>query len=409
MEENSEPKQATDNVDALSRFAPHIADLRRSVRELGANKVSNLLADVLLEFFTSDVADTLPPEISSVLGETAVRQIQDSRSRLQEFPELKEDFALQLGQIGKHWLLKAERGRRILGQVRSDSRGRLQVDLGSLMMPIERLSRIYDWGGCPDAEDELAHIILDLARFEYLSREFGKAISAMRHIAKSNAYQTLGPDMDIAGWIETGDGLSLELFLRDCIERAGFGCARAPLNEDLLEATDLRVTLPKLDRNRGVRVQVSWISEFALFKRKRFLIPHASTVVFLSPFTLAQRWRWEHDDMELLSTEGLSTYDHLPEDEAAARGIQASFAGAVNQKPYPILGPAVNAPEELVRLIGNFVEKEGRRCHARLRSKQEQRPAYGSRAENVRDRMIMRMRLRNEVIATPQSNQEREP
>src|SRR5262249_35937799 len=66
-------------------------------------------------------------------------------------------------------------------------------------------------------------------------------------------------------------------------------CARvAPLVEDFLEKTDIRVKYPGLERRRGSRVQVTSIIAPELHKAKLEGIRLAEEFVFLSPLSLAE-------------------------------------------------------------------------------------------------------------------------
>ena len=62
----------------------------------------------------------------------------------------------------------------------------------------------------------------------------------------------------------------------------------APLVEDFLEKTDLRVKYPGLRRKRGGRVQVTSIVAPELHETKLEAIKLAEEFVFLSPLSLAE-------------------------------------------------------------------------------------------------------------------------
>ena len=66
-------------------------------------------------------------------------------------------------------------------------------------------------------------------------------------------------------------------------------CARpAPLSEDFLEKTDLRVRYPGLDRRRGGRVQVTQITDVDRHAEKTAKIRRLEQFTILSPLTLAR-------------------------------------------------------------------------------------------------------------------------
>ncbi|MEZ0324600.1 MAG: hypothetical protein ACAH95_01725 [Fimbriimonas sp.] len=182
-------------------------------------------------------------------------------------------------------------------------------------------------------------------------------------------------------------GESLELFVRDCLNEVGLRCHRAALDEDLLEATDLRVHVDGVDRSKGIRMQVSWIADYHSFKRKRFLIPFASTVVFVAPFTLAQ--------FAAGRTSFGSDYDNaqIAMDERSAMQLRESISDVINGDRHPF-GPSRTATQKLKDQIVDYVRLDAPRCHALLRKRQAIRPAYGSFGADIRTRVIQEMEER---------------
>ena len=61
----------------------------------------------------------------------------------------------------------------------------------------------------------------------------------------------------------------------------------APLHEDFLEKTDIRVRYPGLKRRRGARIQVTQIADYELHDEKVSRIRASNEFVILSPRTLA--------------------------------------------------------------------------------------------------------------------------
>jgi len=279
-------------------------------------------------------------------------------------------------------------------EVESDSDGRLLCE--GQTIAVRDVSRFDDWGSRPVTALDEVNEQIELARSLHLKSTLGQLITGMRYIAGSEAYRDLRTEMDVASWYIEGSGRSLELFFRDCLVRAGLTCRQASLQEDVLEATDLRVHIPETKRKRGTRVQVSWLSRHDQFRRKRHLIPYSATMVMLCPFTLAQEWLWRSDVPQDVMPEQYSQTAQVEADEAAAIVLRDRISLCIRENERKPLGPAPYADQDLVDLIGEFVHREGLRANLALRERQETRPSYGVFHEYIRGLLIREAKLRNQ-------------
>lgn len=366
----------------------------------GLSKVAGFLGESTHALLTRSVE--LPSEARALLGDSLTAHLYRILASAPETPDQIESWANQVERLIQDQVLRLGTFRNFTANLAKepDSHSlRFNHYRKARSLPLSQLSRCFDWNWAPVSNEEKDQKIFEQLKVAYVKSELGKLLGSFRKIAGSQAYRTLGSEMDVASWVAREEGRPLELFVRDCLARSGHSCVRAPLHEDVLEATDLRLTLPDAKRQRGVRVQVSWVSDYDAFSRKRHLIPHASTVVFLCPFTLAQRWRWDGEPEHTMDTShrGYALGSQRLADQTEAARIRSMLSAAIRADQQNPLGPADSASPELVALISDFAVKEGIRCHRQLREHQKSRPAYGSRAELVRDRLIAELREREQL------------
>lgn len=157
-------------------------------------------------------------------------------------------------------------------------------------------------------------------------------------------------------------------------------CARAaPLSEDFLEKTDLRVRYPGLERKRGGRVQVTQITDDKMHREKLERIRHVNEFVVLSPLTLARFVNGElhRDDREARSLEhfDLDAFWHclpdLPTDvPALAASIKRLLIQALRAPIRSPRGPLSSVPWPLRNVIRIFVRQDVFRATRELRDHQ---------------------------------------
>jgi hypothetical protein len=154
-------------------------------------------------------------------------------------------------------------------------------------------------------------------------------------------------------------------------------CARAaPLSEDFLEKTDLRVRYPGLARRRGGRVQVTQITDEVMHREKLERIRHVNQFVVLSPLMLARFVNGElhHESGERGALEhfDLDPFWHclpdLPSDvPALAALIKRSLVGALRRPRTSPRGPLAHVPWPLRNVLRLYVKSDVFRATRELR------------------------------------------
>ena len=154
----------------------------------------------------------------------------------------------------------------------------------------------------------------------------------------------------------------------------------APLVEDFLEKTDLRVKYPGLSRRRGGRVQVTSIVAPELHKTKRETIKLAEEFVFLSPRSLAEFVASQQSPSRASSTSGTQSFplaslwdcfEVKPGDvPQLASELKRIMFRALTGMPDSPLGPMARVPQPIRQLIRLFVETHAIASTRRLRERE---------------------------------------
>ena len=158
----------------------------------------------------------------------------------------------------------------------------------------------------------------------------------------------------------------------------------APLVEDFLEKTDLRVKYPGLKRPRGARVQVTSMVAPELHKTKLQAIKLAEEFVFLSPLSLAEFVDSLQDHTPANSISGTPTFTlsslwdcleakpiDIPE---LASELKLIMSDAMIGTPDSPLGPMVRVPPPIRQLIRLFVETRAIESTSRPRMREKANP-----------------------------------
>jgi len=140
----------------------------------------------------------------------------------------------------------------------------------------------------------------------------------------------------------------------------------APLVEDFLEKTDLRVQYPGLKRKRGGRVQLTSIDAPELHESKLEAIRMADELVFLSPLSLAEfvhslEGHAPAGSISITRPLALAPlWDCLETNPIdvpqLAPKLKRTLLGALSGMPDSPLGPMVRVPQPVRELIRVFVE-----------------------------------------------------
>jgi hypothetical protein len=154
----------------------------------------------------------------------------------------------------------------------------------------------------------------------------------------------------------------------------------APLIEDFLEKTDLRVKYPGLERRRGGRVQVTSIDAPELHETKLGAIKLAEELVFLSPLSLAEFADSLQGHTTASSISGtpffalaslLDCLEEMPTDvPQLASQLKRIMFRALKGAPDSPLGPMVRVPLPIRQLIRLFVETHAIASTSKLRERE---------------------------------------
>lgn len=168
----------------------------------------------------------------------------------------------------------------------------------------------------------------------------------------------------------------LEHLMLDILNEDGRHASMAPLHEDFLEKTDLRVKYAGLERKRGGRVQVTSIIDPILHKSKLERIKLAEEFVFLSPLSLAQFV----DALQRASIVGAPSFalaslweclEAKPADvPELASELKRTMFRALTRTPNSPLGPMVEVPQPIRQLIRLFVETHAIASTSKLRERE---------------------------------------
>jgi hypothetical protein len=157
-----------------------------------------------------------------------------------------------------------------------------------------------------------------------------------------------------------------EQLLIDVLNEHGRKAHHAPLVEDLLEKTDLRVHIESVHRKRGARVQVTAATDPLAYQSKLAAINRLEEIIILSPASIA---RFASDTGKELgvSTSHFSATVLLSEQAIA---IRDTLFAALNCRHKSPLGPLASVPNELRSVIHEFIDQEAVRSTDALRARE---------------------------------------
>jgi hypothetical protein len=182
------------------------------------------------------------------------------------------------------------------------------------------------------------------------------------------------PGDDLIHIVPDAAGRRFEQLMLDLLNEERLVARRAPLREDFIEKTDLRVHMPGLNRRRGARVQVTQTTFQDRHEQKLARIPRVNEFVILSPRTLADALDRE-SGTELLAPGDLelfwAMFPQPPIDvEEMARGLRQLFTAAVGRPTDDPRGPLTRVPPPLRQLVRAFVTSEAYRTTSELRERE---------------------------------------
>jgi hypothetical protein len=166
--------------------------------------------------------------------------------------------------------------------------------------------------------------------------------------------------------LPSGRAADFEQLLIDILNEHGLKARHAPLVEDLLEKTDVRVHLESVHRRRGARVQVTAASDPLAYQSKLAMINRLEEIIILSPASIA-RFASDTGKEVGVSTSHRSATALLNEQAIA---IRDSLFAALNRRQKSPLGPLASVPNDLRTVIREFIELEAIRSTDALRERE---------------------------------------
>jgi hypothetical protein len=210
------------------------------------------------------------------------------------------------------------------------------------------------------------------------TRQLASDLLGLQRILERFSLKTLDPELRIVPYPRDK---CFEHLILDILNEDDRHATEAPLVEDFLEKTDLRVKYPGLNRRRGGRVQVTSIVAPELHKTKLEKIKLAEEFVFLSPISLAEfvdSLRQGHTPASSIS--GTPSFALAPLWECLevkpidvpqlASELKRIMFRALTGTPNSPLGPMVRVPQPIRHLIRLFVETYAIASTSRLRERE---------------------------------------
>jgi hypothetical protein len=185
--------------------------------------------------------------------------------------------------------------------------------------------------------------------------------------------ETLGESFQILSGNERFERLILDILNEDAPH-----ARLAPLIEDVLEKTDLRVQYPRLNRRQGARVQITSMIDPELHERKIGSIKRVEELVFLSPLSLAEfvislhgksapATGGQYFKLSLLwACLGMKSLDA----PRLASKLNHILFRALKETPESPLGPMVRVPLPVRQLIRHFVKWHAFESTNKLRARE---------------------------------------
>lgn len=255
---------------------------------------------------------------------------------------------------------------------------------GEVMLRIDQAIAVRAWGIGLEIDDQptadaVATMLLRLA-IHRVAMDLRGLEDIERWLARRPAAGAASDDIHIVPDIL---GRRFEQLMLDILNEHEPMARRAPLVEDFIEKTDLRIQVPDLNRRRGARIQVTQTTFQERLEQKLARIRNLKEFIILSPRTLADALDHE-EGMELLSPADLdhfwSSFSRPPMtvDEMAA-GIKRIFSKAMDRGDEDPRGPIAFVPEPLRRLVVAYVTAEAYRSTSELRDRESRQGRWHRR------------------------------
>jgi len=253
----------------------------------------------------------------------------------------------------------------------------VETPTGPIRLPIAQVAAVRTWGigfefDEPEVADAVAQTLVDLT-LHRMAVDLRDVVDIERWLRRRPA--AAPAPAELVHIVPDAGGRLFEQLMLDLLNEEQLVARRAPLSEDFIEKTDLRVHLPRLNRRRGARVQVTQTIFQDRLEQKLARIPRVNEFVILSPRSLAEALDREAGT-EWLSPAELeqfwAMFPRPPIDvEEMAQGLRQLFAAAMAQPTADPRGPLALVPEPLRRLVRSFVAAEAYRATSELREREQ--------------------------------------
>jgi hypothetical protein len=261
----------------------------------------------------------------------------------------------------------------------------VETPSGPIRLPIAQVAAVRAWGigfefDDPEVANAAAQTLVDLT-LHRVAVDLRDLVDIERWLRRRTAARataagaTATATEELVHIVPDAGGRLFEQLILDLLNEEQLVARRAPLREDFIEKTDLRVHVPRLNRRRGARVQVTQTIFQNRLEQKLARIPRVNEFVILSPRSLAEALDHEAGT-ELLSPADLDVFWAMfprpPIDiEEMARGLKQILAAAMAQPITDPRGPLALVPEPLRRLVRSFVAAEAYRTTSELREREQ--------------------------------------
>jgi hypothetical protein len=376
------------NISSETRAVSSLANLERALTELEMAWREDKLTSALERINSED--PVVAPIIEFYASLATAKSIKPSPFREDEFNSILA-FLKQNLRAPKRWFAAvAERQTEPLSkpETASDSLAEspiyrpsmrlisVETPSGSVSLRIDQVIASRRWAiGFVFADTQVAQTIESIITHKTVTGltarlRAGQKVKSFRHIyeAPSDPATFLMP------------GTLFENLMIDILNEERRTTFRAPIDEDLLEKTDLRVCISGLNRKRGARVQVTQTTDPLRYQEKLSRIKLLREFVILSPVSLAEALMEEGirkiELSTLISAKELNRlWNHLqgaPKSVAdCASKIKTTLLKGLEKSTEHPLGPMASVPPPLRAFIRNYVMNEAYRTTDLLRQREK--------------------------------------
>lgn len=260
------------------------------------------------------------------------------------------------------------------GTPRTQFRIRLGMAGAVEVWPVVRIYDVRFWGIDIRPDDPVALAYVDEQVWKRVLTGLMSDLASIAKIEIRFAGRSVASDLVLLAEAESE---AFERLLVDILNAGPLSARPAPLAEDFLEKTDLRVTVPGLERRRGARVQVSMTDNSGRMFTKRSEIRAPEEFVHLSPWTLGEALA-DAPYSGLLTPELIrDAHSELGTAGAPAaiiaRALRSLFLHAIRKPGNDPRGPAADIPPSVQALVQAYVAGEVLDSTSALRDNQAQR------------------------------------